>query len=209
MKMKVKVTQSCPTLCEPKGLFSLWNSPGQNTGVGSLALLQGIVLSQGSNPGLPHCRWILYQLSHKGSPTFLDHCAKMIGSIGGLTSASPCRCHLREEQTACQPCPPLSPASLRPGPQPQQRHSSAPGRTRVLVALGAPWGLPWPIMDHPSPGASRDITALTTYPPVQGFQVASGSSQGPGVERGEKETQGLWCLKSPFNVLRLPLQIAH
>ena len=59
MKMKVKVTQSCPTLCEPKGLFSLLNSPGQNTGVGSLALLQGIVLSQGSNPGLPHCRWIL------------------------------------------------------------------------------------------------------------------------------------------------------
>ena len=68
--MKVKVTQSCPALCEPKGLFSLWNSPGQNTGVGSLALLQGIVLSQGSNPGLPHCRQILYQLSHKGSPTF-------------------------------------------------------------------------------------------------------------------------------------------
>ena len=46
-----------------------WTSPGQNTGVGSLSLLQGIFLTQGSNPGLPHCkRWILYQLSHKGSP---------------------------------------------------------------------------------------------------------------------------------------------
>ena len=51
----------------PCGLYSPWNSPGQNTGVGSLSLLQGIFLTQGSNPGLPPCRWILYQLSHKHS----------------------------------------------------------------------------------------------------------------------------------------------
>ena len=44
-----------------------WNSPGQNTRVGSHCLLQGIFPTQGSNPGLPHCRWILYQLSHQGS----------------------------------------------------------------------------------------------------------------------------------------------
>ena len=44
-----------------------WNSPGQNTGVGRLFLLQGIFTTQGSNPGLPHWRQILYQLSHKGS----------------------------------------------------------------------------------------------------------------------------------------------
>ena len=50
------------------GLYSPWNSPGQNTGVGSLSLLQGIFPTQGLNPGLPHCRRILYQLSHKGSP---------------------------------------------------------------------------------------------------------------------------------------------
>ena len=43
-----------------------WNSPGQNTGVGSLSLLQGIFATQGSNPGLPQCRRILHQLSHKG-----------------------------------------------------------------------------------------------------------------------------------------------
>ena len=49
--------------------YSPWNSPGQNTGVGSLSLLQGIFPAQGSNPGLPHCRQILYQLSHKGSPS--------------------------------------------------------------------------------------------------------------------------------------------
>ena len=40
----------------------------QNTGVGSLSLLQGIFLTQGLDPGLPHRRGILYQLSHKGSP---------------------------------------------------------------------------------------------------------------------------------------------
>ena len=52
----------------PHGLYSSWNSPGQNTGVSSLSLLQGIFPTQGLNPGLPHCRWILYQLSHRGSP---------------------------------------------------------------------------------------------------------------------------------------------
>ena len=51
----------------PHGLYTPGHSPGQNTGVGSLSLLQGIVPTQGSNPGLSHCRWILYQLSHKGS----------------------------------------------------------------------------------------------------------------------------------------------
>ena len=55
----------------PHGLYSPWNSPGQNTVVGSRSLLQGIFLTQGLNPGLPHCRWILYQLSHKGSPKHL------------------------------------------------------------------------------------------------------------------------------------------
>ena len=56
----------------PHGLYSLWNSPGQNTGVGGLSLLQGILPTQGLNPGLPHCRQILYQLSHKGSPRILQ-----------------------------------------------------------------------------------------------------------------------------------------
>ena len=65
-KVKVKVAQSCLTLCDPHGLYSPWNSPGQNTGVGSLSLLQEIF------PGLPHCRRILYQLSHQGSPRILE-----------------------------------------------------------------------------------------------------------------------------------------
>ena len=57
------------------GLYSPWNSPGQNTGVSSLSLLQGIFPNQGLNPGLPHCRRILYQLSHKGSPRILERVA--------------------------------------------------------------------------------------------------------------------------------------
>ena len=51
----------------PHGLYSAWNSPGQNTGMESFSLLQGIFPTQGSNPGLLRCRRILYQLSHKGS----------------------------------------------------------------------------------------------------------------------------------------------
>ena len=50
------------------GLYSPWNSPGQDTGMGSLSLLQRIFPIQGSNPGLPYCKQILYQLSHQGSP---------------------------------------------------------------------------------------------------------------------------------------------
>ena len=52
----------------PSGLYSPWNSPGQITGVGSHSLLCGIFPTQGANPGLPHCRQILYQLSYQGSP---------------------------------------------------------------------------------------------------------------------------------------------
>ena len=49
-------------------LYSPLNSPGQNTGVGSCSLLQGIFPTQGYKPGLPHCRWILYELSTREAP---------------------------------------------------------------------------------------------------------------------------------------------
>ena len=64
----------------PRGLYSPWDSPGQKTGAGSLSLLQGIFPTQGSNPGLPHCRQILYQLSHKGSPRILKWVASPFSS---------------------------------------------------------------------------------------------------------------------------------
>ena len=75
-----KVTQSRPTLCNPMNC-SLWNSPGQNTGVGSLSLLQGIFPTQGLNPGLLHNRQILYQLSHKGSPCIYIPLHNTVGSL--------------------------------------------------------------------------------------------------------------------------------
>ena len=65
-------SESCSVVSDslwPHGLYSPWNSPGQNTGVGSLSLLQGIFPTQGSNPGLPHCRWFLYQPQGKPKNT--------------------------------------------------------------------------------------------------------------------------------------------
>ena len=56
----------------PYALYSQWNSPGQNTGVGSISLLQGIFPTHGLNPGFPHCRQIPYQLSHQGNPRILE-----------------------------------------------------------------------------------------------------------------------------------------
>ena len=60
----MKVGRSC--------LIFLWDSPGQNTGVGIHSLLQGTIPTLGLNPGLLHCRRILYQLSHQGSPRILE-----------------------------------------------------------------------------------------------------------------------------------------
>ena len=73
----MKVVQSCATLSDPmisdsEIPFSPWNSPGKNSGVGSLCVLQGIFPTEGLNPGLPNFRWILYQTSHKGSPRILE-----------------------------------------------------------------------------------------------------------------------------------------
>ena len=66
-KVKVKVAQPVPDSLRPHGLYSPWNSLGQNIGVGSLSRLQGIFPTQGSNSGLPNYRQILYQLSYKES----------------------------------------------------------------------------------------------------------------------------------------------
>ena len=68
--------QSCPTLrppgLQPARLLCPWDSPGKNTGAGCHTLLQGIVPTQGWNPGLPQCGQILYQLSHWGKVAILD-----------------------------------------------------------------------------------------------------------------------------------------
>ena len=79
-RFTIPESESCSVVShslQPHGLWlarllCTWNFPGQNTGVGSLSLLQGIFPTQGLNPGLPHCRWILYHLSHQGSSIILE-----------------------------------------------------------------------------------------------------------------------------------------
>ena len=63
---KVKVAQSCPTLCDPMNSYSPWNSPGQNTGVGSHSLLQGHLPNPGIGAGSPALQADSL-LSHQGS----------------------------------------------------------------------------------------------------------------------------------------------
>ena len=120
------VTQSRPTLCEPMdysppGSSVLGDSPGKNTGVGCHALLQGIIPTQASNPGLPHCRQILCGLSKPpGKPTRLrrnltqelswdlPYCRQVLCQLslqGSLTSAP-----YQEEQRPREP-PPCCPSN--------------------------------------------------------------------------------------------------
>ena len=73
-RMMVLVALLCPTLYDPTDwtvthrVLCPWNSLNKNTGADCHSLLQGIFLTQGSNPGLLHCRQILYHLSHQQSP---------------------------------------------------------------------------------------------------------------------------------------------
>ena len=74
-KVRVKVAQSCPTLCDPVDYAvrpEYWS--------GFLSLLQGSFPTWGSNPGLPHCVQILYQLSHQGSPYLWKFCIIIMNS---------------------------------------------------------------------------------------------------------------------------------
>ena len=76
------VAQSCLTLCdlmEPTRLLCPWDSLGKNTASGSHALLLGIFPTQGSNPGISHCKQILYHVSHQGSPY---KCSSVMSWIG-------------------------------------------------------------------------------------------------------------------------------
>ena len=66
-------TQLCPTLCDPMDCSPPdssihGDSSGKNTGMSFHAFFQGIFPTQGSNPGLPQCRWVLYHLSHREAP---------------------------------------------------------------------------------------------------------------------------------------------
>ena len=73
-KSESEVTESCPTLCDPVDCSPpgcLWDFPGKNTGLGCHFLLQEIFPTQGLNPGLLHCRQMLYRLRHQESPVYM------------------------------------------------------------------------------------------------------------------------------------------
>ena len=107
------VAQLCPTDCNPvdcspPGSSVHGNSPSKNTGMGCHALLKGIFPTQGSNPGLLHCRWILYHLSHQGNHFFpyINTWNNFQGSwleshgiinLGKETSKSACFCSVCQE----------------------------------------------------------------------------------------------------------------
>ena len=110
-KIKVKVSRLRQTLCDPmdytvheilQARILEWNSPGKNTGVGSLSLLQGIFPTQESNPGLLHCRRILYQLSCEGRLSYkslLSPVCDIIIMLGFTPSfCFPCVCVLFFEE---------------------------------------------------------------------------------------------------------------
>ena len=72
MAAKSESRSVMPDSLRPHGLYSSWNSPGQNTGMCNISLFQEIFPTQGLNPGLSHCGQILYQLSHQGSSGIVE-----------------------------------------------------------------------------------------------------------------------------------------
>ena len=87
--MKVKVTQSCPTLCDLMDYTVHGVLQARILEQVTFPFSGGIFPTQGSNPGLPHCRRILYQLSHKGSPRILEWVAYPFSSCSLVISTLP------------------------------------------------------------------------------------------------------------------------
>ena len=118
----------------PHGLYSPWNSSGQNTGVGSLSHLQKILPTQRSSPGLPHCWWILYQLNHRGRPfqfsSVAQWCPTLCDPMNCSTPGLPVhhqlpeftQTHVHRVGDAIQPSHPLS-SPFPPAPNPSQHQS--------------------------------------------------------------------------------------
>ena len=137
--VKVKVAQS--DSLQPHGLYSPWNSPGQNPGVGSHSLLQGIFPIQGLNSGVLHCRQILYQLSYVGWALTTQFSSVQFSSVAQLcpTLCNPMnrstpglpvhhqlpeftQTHVHRVSDAIQPSHPLS-SPFPPAPNPSQHQS--------------------------------------------------------------------------------------
>ena len=143
--MKVLVAQSCPTLrphgLQPIRLLCPWDSPGKNTRVGSQALLQGIFLTQRLNPGLLHCRQILYCLSHQGRPLqellgthIQPHIFTLLSAFGWLSPGSLLKSCTPGSKSCSKPCSPicgLLKAGYAPGTFPASRTGSAHSRYAI------------------------------------------------------------------------------
>ena len=114
---------------DPSRLPCPWDSPGQNTGVGSRSLPQGIFPSQGSNPGLPR---ILYQLSHQGNPRILEWVAYPFSNGSSDPAIEPGSRALQADS---------SPAELpkRAKLQPKIRGEETGERAAALGPQGHPW----------------------------------------------------------------------
>ena len=88
-----------PHELEPTRLLCPWNSSGKNTGVNCYSYLQGIFQNQGSNPGLLHCRQILYRLSHQGRPFNLSFSIAMSSMKNLLNFESSHRNHCTNDDS--------------------------------------------------------------------------------------------------------------
>ena len=87
----------------PHGPYSGWNSLGQKAEVGSRSFFQGIFPTQVSNPGLPHCRQILYQLNHQRSPRTLEWVAYPISTGSSQPGNEPGSPALQEDSLPAEP----------------------------------------------------------------------------------------------------------
>ena len=98
-KVKWKESQSCTALCDPMDytVHGILQTRILDC-LGSLSLLQGIFPIQGSNPGLPHCKWILYHLSHQWSPKPGQYLP------GATPGAQKCQHHFQKECGLWRPC---------------------------------------------------------------------------------------------------------
>ena len=131
-----------PDSLQPHGLYSPWNSPGKNTGVGSLSLFQGIFATQGSNPGLLHCRQILCHLSYQGRWIKINYASvlKMVNKktrawLGMVLSAIPTMTRW-EEPKICHHRKGLAPGVCGVGLPPVRRVDEASARQHVSGRVG-------------------------------------------------------------------------
>lgn len=137
---------------------------------------------------------------------FFETLCNIIKSIGESAIWVPSRCHQKAEQGACQPCPPSKSGfpEAHPGPFHCKDTSMPPGASSML-----PEGLL--ASRCPPPPASLGMGVWAAAPTFSRRQSCSWSPQRRpvGWGGGKKETSSVWCLKSPFNALRLGQQTAH